>query len=118
VRGQYAKIILIGLMVTAFLVALPGQAQAAEGNKVVNFFKKILMYPFRVTKESAEVATDTTTDAVETVVKTGEASVGVVTGDIQQLDDVVVEPVKGAAKTTVTAVEGTVKMPIEAATEE
>jgi len=64
------------------------------------------------------VVTETTTKGVGTVVKTGEATVGVATGQIGKLKDVVVEPIKGSAETVVTAVEGSIKIPIEAATNE
>lgn len=117
-KGMSARLIALVVIVAAFSVALPRIAEAEEGNKVVNFFKKILTYPFGVTRESAEVVTETTTKGVGTVVKTGEATAGFATGDVEKIKDIVVEPVKGSAETAVTAVEGSVKMPIEAATEE
>ena len=117
-RGISARAIAVSLIAAVLIASLPGMAWAEEGNKVVNFFKKIFVYPFGVARETTEVVTETTTEAVGTVVKTGEAAAGVVTGDVEKLKDVVVEPVKGSAETVVTAVEGSVKMPIEAAKEE
>ena len=112
-----SRVAVMVVLVAVLFAALPDVAKAEEGNKVVNFFRKILTYPFRVTKETGEVVTETTTKGVGTVVKTGEATVGVATGQFKKLKDVVVEPVKGSAETAVTAVEGSIKIPIEAATD-
>ena len=112
------KTVALIVIVAAFFVLTPNTAKAEEGNKFVNFLKKILIYPFRVTKESTEVVTETATKGAETVAETGKAAAGVVTCDIEKTKDLVIEPVMGSAETAVTAVEGAVKMPIEAAEEE
>lgn len=111
------RVIALLVIAVIFFVAIPGVARAEEGNKFVNFLRKVLTYPFRLTQESSKVATETTARGVETVVKTGEATADVVTGKVKRLKDVVVEPVKGSAETAVSAIEGSVKIPIEAAAE-
>lgn len=116
-KKTFVKVIAMAVIVAALFVFLPGIAQAEQGNKFLNAIKKIITYPFNVTKKSVEVTTDTATKAVETGVNTGKAAAGVVTLDLEKTDDLIVEPVKGAAETAVTAVEGTVKMPGEAAVE-
>lgn len=117
-KGLPIKIVAIIVIVAACFALVPNIAKAEEGNKFVNFLKKILIYPFRVTKESTEVVTETTTKSAEMVVETGKAAAGVATGDIEKTKDLVIEPVKGSAETAVTAIEGSVKVPIEAAEEE
>jgi len=112
-----ARFITLFVIAAIFFAAVPDVARAEEGNKFVNFLRKVLTYPFRLTQESSKVATETTAKTVETVVKTGEAAAGVTTGKVERLKDVVVEPVKGSAEMAVSAVEGSVKIPIEAAEE-
>lgn len=88
------------------------RAYAAE-NKAVRFFKNLIKWPFGITKKSAETVGRTTKRATTMVTKTGTSSVEMVTGKPEKIKDVVVEPVKGSAETTYTAVEGTIKAPIE-----
>jgi len=113
-----AKAIALILLIAVLFVAIPDVAKAEEGNKFVSFFRKILTYPFRVTKEATDVVTETTVKGVDTVVKTGDAVADVATGNLAEIPNLIVEPVKGSVETTITAVEGTVKIPIEAAIDE
>ncbi|PIU41241.1 MAG: hypothetical protein COS99_06455 [Candidatus Omnitrophica bacterium CG07_land_8_20_14_0_80_42_15] len=115
-KGLISAIAFVAI-VAMFTMLMPSIAQAEQGNKVANFFKKVFVYPFTVTKKTAEVAAKTTQKSAEMVVKTGEATAGVATGDLEKTKDLVVEPVKGSFETVGTAVEGSVKMPVEAAQE-
>jgi hypothetical protein len=112
------RIVAFVIIATMLFALTPMTAKAEEGNKVLNFFKKVITYPFRVGKESTKVATDTATKGAETVYQTGKAAAGVATFDVEKTKDLVVEPVVGSASTARTAVEGSIKMPIEAAKEE
>jgi len=112
------KTIALILLIAVLFVAMPDVARAEEGNKFVNFFRKILTYPFRVTKEAVDVVTKSTVKGVDTVAKTGDAAAEVATGNLAEVPNLIVEPIKGSAETAITAVEGTVKIPIEAAIDE
>lgn len=113
-----AKAIALILLMAVLFVAMPDVARAEEGNKFVSFLRKIITYPFRVTKEATEVVTETTVKGVDTVAKTGDAIAEVATGNLTEVPNLVVEPIKGSVETAITAVEGTVKIPIEAAIDE
>ena len=93
------------------------EAQPESENKIVRFFKNVFNWPFGVTKKSAETVGRTTEKAVTTVTTTGSSVVETVTGKPEKIKDVVVEPVKGSGETVYTAVEGTLKVPIEATEE-
>ena len=88
------------------------------GQKAKNFWQKLFNYPARVTEESAEVVTDAGKSATK-VVTTEVKRIGEVTsGDVAKTKELIVEPLTGTAETAVTAVEETVKIPVEAAKEE
>jgi hypothetical protein len=90
------------------------QEQAVkQENKVVKFFKGVFTWPFSVTKQGAETVGRTTKAGVTTVTDTGTSAVQTVTGKPEKIKDVVVDPIKGTAETGYTAVEGSVKTPIE-----
>lgn len=110
---------LIGLMlIAAFMASIASIAYAEEGNKFVDFWRKVFKYPAGVAKESVNVTTEAAKGVTRTAAKTTEAAAGVVTGDIQKTQDLVVEPVKGSVETTVQATEGTLSIPVKAAEEE
>ena len=90
---------------------------AAEENKVVRFFKNLINWPFSVTKKGAETVGRTTAKPITAVTKTSSSAVDAVTGRPEKIKDVVIEPVKVGPETGITAVEGTVKTPIEGTTE-
>lgn len=107
---KYALIILLIVAVCGTLTI--NRAYAAE-NKVVKFFKNAINWPFGVTKKSAEAVGRTTKRATTTVTTTASSAVETVTGKPEKIKEVIVEPVKGSVETAYTAVEGTVKAPIE-----
>ena len=115
------KRIISTLIVIAFIatsiIFMTTAAKAEEGNSFVKFLKKVIVYPFSLTKKSTEAATKTVTKGAEMVVKTGEATAGVATGNLEKTKDLIVEPVKGSVETGYTAVESSVKAPVEAAQE-
>jgi hypothetical protein len=88
----------------------PGQGQE---NKVVRFFKNAFNWPFSVTKQGAETVGRTTKSGVITVTDTATSAAQTVTGKPEKIKDVVLDPVKGTAQTGYTAVEGSLKTPIE-----
>ena len=117
-RSVPLRITVLAIIAMMLCAVVPANVKAEEGNKVLNFFKKVFTYPFRVTKESVKVTTDTATKGAETTYKTGKAAAGVATFDVEKTKDLIVEPVVGSAETAKTAVEGSIKMPVEAAKEE
>lgn len=90
---------------------------AEQENKVVRFFKNLINWPFNITKKGAETVGRTTKRSVTTVTTTGSSAVETVTGKPEKIKDVVVEPVKGTGETAMTAIEGSLKTPIEGTTE-
>ncbi len=112
---------LVSLLVVLFIVCVftisnvyAQQIQPVkQENKVVKFFKGVFVWPFSVTKQGAETVGRTTKAAVTTVTDTGTNAVQTVTGKPEKIKDVVVDPVKGAVNTGYTAVEGTLKTPVE-----
>ena len=86
---------------------------AAEENKVVKFFKNVINWPFSVTKKGAETVGRTAAKPITAVTKTGSSAVDTVTGRPEKIKDVIIEPIKVGPETGITAVEGTVKTPIE-----
>lgn len=114
----YQAAALLMVAVLSLHLAAPVYAQEVQSeNKVVKFFKGLVNWPFGVTKKSAETVGRTTERAVTTTTKTGTSAVEMVTGKPEKIKDVVVEPIQGSAETAYTAVEGTVKAPVEAAEE-
>ena len=112
VKKGIALIIVIGIMFACGL-ALAKDIEQKKENRTVGFFKKIFLWPINIFTRGGEGVLNTVEKGVEGAAKTGKAFSGVVTGDIQQADDLFIEPVKGTAQTTVTAVEETIKTPIE-----
>jgi len=110
-------IVISAIGLTTVSQAYAAQDPAEEGNKVVKFMKNLFNWPFGVTKKSSETVGRTTKQAVGTVTTTGSSAVETVTGKPEKIKGVVTEPVKGSAKSAYTAVEGTVKAPIEATKE-
>ncbi|NQT95231.1 MAG: hypothetical protein HQ572_02165 [Candidatus Omnitrophica bacterium] len=106
-------VIILAAMGIGLISTTEGYAQEESENKVVRFFKNVFNWPFGVTKESAEAVGRTTKRATDTVITTGSSAVDTVTGKPEKIQDVVVEPIKGSAETAYTAVEGSVKAPIE-----
>ena len=117
-KTALAKAIVLFVTVALLSGLVADTAFAQQENKFVRFLKRVITYPFGVAKKSTEVTTDTATKAVGMTYETGKAAAGVATGDIKKTKDLVVEPVKGSAETVKTAVEGSVKMPVEAAQED
>lgn len=89
------------------------QVKSSQENKVVKFFKDVFNWPFSVTKQGAETVGRTTKSGVMTVTDTGTSAVQTVTGKPEKIKDVVVDPVKGTAETGYTAVEGSLKTPVQ-----
>lgn len=114
-RKRTALIIFIGIIVFSFCVTSVFAAE--RENKVVTFFKKLINWPLNITKKGAETVGRTAQKPIMATTKTASSSVETVTGKPEKIKDVVTEPVKGAADTAVTAVEGTVTTPIEATKE-
>jgi len=106
-------VIILAAMGIGLISTTEGYAQEESENKVVRFFKNVFNWPFGVTKKSAETVGRTTKRATDTVITTGSSAVDTVTGKPEKIQDVVVEPIKGSAETAYTAVEGSVKAPIE-----
>ena len=103
-------VMLVGLLATAIYAQ---EEQPQQENKVARFFKNIVKWPFSITKKGVETVGDTAEKGVDTGAKTTTAAVETVTGKPEKIKDVVVEPVKGSAGTAYTAVDGSVKTPIE-----
>jgi hypothetical protein len=108
-------IIVIAFSLTAISQVFAEDKQPApvKENKVVKFFKDVINWPFSITKKGAETVARTVEKGTTTVVTTGSSAVESVTGKPEKLKEVIVEPVKGSAETAYTAVEGTVKTPVE-----
>lgn len=87
------------------------------GTKVKNFWKNLLGYPARVTEESASVLTDTTKKSVKVVTNEVKRVSEVTTGDVAKTKELITEPITGTAETAVSATEGVIKIPSEAAKE-
>jgi len=85
----------------------------AQENKAVKFFKDLFNWPFSVTKQGAETVGRTTKAGVTTVTTTSTSAIQTVTGKPEKIKDVIVEPVRGSVETGYTAVEGSIKTPIE-----
>jgi hypothetical protein len=117
VRRRLSCFLLVVFFLTCFLFEGLVYAQQAQDvkqeNKVVKFFKGVFIWPFSVTKQGAETVGRTTKAGVTTVTDTGTSAVQTVTGKPEKIKDVIVDPVKGTAQTGYTAVEGSVKTPIE-----
>jgi hypothetical protein len=112
IKKRFVLGIIIGMIFISSLALAQDRGQKGE-NKVIGFFKNIFLWPVNIVKRGGEAALDTTKEGAEGVAKTGKALSDVVTGDVQKVDDAFMEPVKGTAKTGVTAVEGAVKAPVE-----
>jgi hypothetical protein len=116
-RNRFLCYAFIVFVLTCFV--FEGMVYAQQGtavkqeNKAVKFFKDVFKWPFSVTKQGAETVGRTTKAGVTTVTDTGTSAVQTVTGKPEKIKNVVVDPVKGTAKTGYTAVEGSVKTPIE-----
>jgi hypothetical protein len=116
-RNRFLCFLLIVLFLACFMFEGIVYAQQDEAvkqeNKAVKFFKNIFIWPFSVTKQGAETVGRTTKAGVTTVTDTGTSAVQTVTGKPEKIKDVVVGPIKGTAQTGYTAVEGSIKTPIE-----
>ena len=110
-------VVLMYILCFAFTAISYAAEKESAGKSAKNFWQKLFNYPARVAEESAEVVTDAGKDATR-VVTTEVKRVGEVTsGDVAKMKELIVEPLTGTAETTVTAVEETVKIPVEAAKE-
>ena len=116
-RRNFLVSLLIGLFIVCIFTVNNAYAQqepaVKQENKVVKFFKSVFIWPFSITKQGAETVARTTKAGVMTVTDTGTAAVQTVTGKPEKIKDVVVDPIKGTAETGYTAVEGSLKTPIE-----
>ena len=111
------SVFLVFILCFAFTAISCAVEKESAGQKAKNFWQKLFNYPARVAEESAEVVTDAGKGAAK-VVTTEVKRVGEVTsGDVAKTKELIVEPLTGTAETTVTAVEETVKIPVEAAKE-
>jgi len=118
-RGLKTYLVLVVMVAVVFSTAVvwaDDTGQQGE-NKVVEFFKKVFMWPVNIVKRGGEGVVNTGREVAEGVGKTGESVGKTIGGDIKQAPGVVVEPVKGAVKTGAKAVEETVRTPIEGTTE-
>lgn len=110
-------VVLVFILCFVFTAISYAAEKESAGQKAKKFWQKLFNYPARVTEESAEVVTDAGKGAVK-VVTTEVKRVGEVTsGDVAKTKELIVEPLTGTAETAVTAVEETVKIPVEAAKE-
>ena len=116
-RRNFLCLLLIVLFmvccVTANSVCAQQEPAIKQENKVVKFFKSVFIWPFSITKQGAETVARTTKAGVMTVTDTGTAAVQTVTGKPGKIKDVVVDPIKGTAETGYTAVEGSIKTPVD-----
>lgn len=116
------KIFVVACVAVALCFALTAVSYAAEktnvSKKVRDAGQKAFNYPANVVKESVKVVTDTGTRGTDVVTKEVKTTGKVVTGDVAKSKELVTEPITGTADTAVKAVEGTVKVPVEAAKEE
>lgn len=108
-------ILLVGMVLISGIAM--AQEKARKESKIANFFRKLFGWPVKVTEKAAETVIETTEKGAKTVVETGKATVEVITGEPQKFDEMIMEPIKGAAETGVTAVEGTIRAPVEATQE-
>ena len=108
-----ALIIVAVLCIGQAVQVLAAEGQQQSENKVVRFFKNVINWPFGIAKKSSEAVGRTTKKAAITTTTTASCAVETVTGKPEKIKDVVVEPVKGSGETAYTAVEGSVKAPIE-----
>ena len=112
--------LLIAVLIVSIVIGFYAQESIAQEtaakneNKVVQFFKNLVNWPFGVTKKSSEAVGKTAQTATDTVTATGTSAVQTVTGQPEKIKDVVVEPVKGSADTAHTAVKETVSAPVQA----
>lgn len=116
-KGYIAILCFMALICSLCVTATHGEESESTGDKVKDTLKKVIEYPANVTEKAVGVIAETAksgTDVVATEVKrVGE----VVTGDVGKTKELIVEPLTGTAKTAKTAVEDTVKIPVEAAQE-
>ena len=116
------KIMMIGLAALTLCFVLASTSYALDsqstGQKARTFWQKLFNYPANVTQESATVVAETAKRG--TAVITNEVkTVGQVTsGELGKTQDLIVEPVKGTADTTVKAVQETAAIPAKANKEE
>lgn len=115
-RKRVYVMLLAAIALSTMLTSVLYAAQKESlGMKVKNFWRNIFGYPARVTEESASVIADTGKKSVN-VVTTEIKRLGEVTsGDVAKTKELITEPIIGAADTAVKAVEGTSKIPAEAA---
>jgi len=106
------------LCVYAVFACLSTAAYAEEQqNKFKNFMKGVSQWPMSFTKKSSEAVGNTAKSGIQTVTKTSTSAVKTVTGQPEEIKNVVTEPVVGTVETAKTAVEDTVSAPVEATQE-
>ena len=116
-RRNFLFFLIVALFITSLITLSNVYAQQAQAvkqeNKVVKFFKGVFNWPFSLTKQGAETVGRTVKAGVTTVTDTGTSTVQTVTGKPEKIKDVVIDPIKGTAETGYTAIEGSLKTPIE-----
>lgn len=113
-------ILYVILMVCSIIAVSASYAEEKQtiGAKFKKFWQGLFNYPSRVTEKSVDVVTDTAKKETK-VVTTEVKRVGEITsGDVSKTKELIVEPLTGTAETVTSAVEETVKIPVEAAKEE
>lgn len=112
--------VLCVIFLVSAIVATASYAVEKEsfGTKCKKFWQGLFGYTGRVAEESVEVVAEAGKGEAK-VVATETKRVGeVLTGDVAKTKELIVEPITGTAETAGKALEGTVKVPVEAAKEE
>jgi len=115
--GVYLVLVMMIVVVFASTVVWAEDAVQQPENKVVGFFKRLFLWPVNVLKRGGEGVANTGKEVAEGAGKTGESIGRTIGGDLKEAPGVVIEPVKGIAKTAAKAVEETVRTPVEGTTE-
>ena len=117
IRRCIAILSVILIVFSVIISASYAEEKETLGAKFKKFWQGLFNYPAKVTEESVDVISDTGKKGTK-VVTTEVKRVGEVTsGDVSKTDELIVEPLTGAAETVTSAVEETVEIPVEAAQE-
>ncbi|MFC1806963.1 hypothetical protein ACFL0T_01155 [Candidatus Omnitrophota bacterium] len=116
-RSYISRLLIITLIIgcVGLIGAAKGFAQekAKSENKVMQFFKNVINWPFGITKKSSEGVARAVHRPTTMTTTTASSAVDTVTGKPEKIKDVVVEPIVGSAETAYIAVEGQATAPVD-----
>ena len=118
-RGLGVYLVLVVMIAVVFTSTMvwAGDAGQQSENKVIGFFKKLFLWPVNVLKRGGEGVANVGKEVAVGAGKTGESIGKTIGGDLKEAPGIVIEPVKGTAKTAAKAVEEIVRTPVEGTTE-